>query len=105
MKTTLDLPEELLEEARRLAGARTKREAIIRALESFVAARRRENLLAMLGRTDVALAREELERLRADDGPADAPLAVAVPEGAGSAAEAAARLWEMLQGEATEASG
>ena len=72
MKTTLDLPEELLEEARRLSGLRTKRAVVLAALEEFIRRRRKEQLLDMLGRTEVGITHAEVEELRGDDEAADA---------------------------------
>jgi len=67
MRTTLDLPEELVEDARRLAGMRTKREAVVRALEEFVQAKRRAELIGMLGKTKMAVTQDDLEAMREDD--------------------------------------
>lgn len=67
MRTTLDLPEELVEDARRLAGIRTKREAVVRALEEFVQAKRRAELIGMLGKTRMAITQDDLEAMREDD--------------------------------------
>ena len=64
MRTTLELDEELLREAMRLLGVKTKREAVRRALEEVVARRRRERLQAKLGRFELALTREDLEAMR-----------------------------------------
>lgn len=35
MKTTIDIPEEALADAMRFTGAKTKREAVVKALEGF----------------------------------------------------------------------
>ncbi len=67
MKTTVDLPEDLLEEARRLSGLPTKRAVLLTALAEFVHRHRKKQLLEMLGRTDIALTQSDLERLRGDD--------------------------------------
>lgn len=40
MKTTLDIPEQTLEEVIRFTGAKTKREAVVTALEDFNRRRR-----------------------------------------------------------------
>jgi Arc/MetJ family transcription regulator len=49
MRTSIDLPEDLVEEARRSAGLRTIRETVIAALEELVRKSRREELRAMAG--------------------------------------------------------
>lgn len=65
-RTTLVLEEGLLLEAMRLAGARTKREAVERALREFIRTRQRERLVEELGTFDLDLTPEELARLRRD---------------------------------------
>jgi Arc/MetJ family transcription regulator len=49
MRTSIDLPEDLVEEARRGAGLRTIRETVIAALEELVRKTKREELRAMAG--------------------------------------------------------
>ena len=63
-KTTVVIDDELLDEAMRVAGAKTKRQAISDGLRELI---RRKNLDAFrreLGTFDLALSTEELERLR-----------------------------------------
>ena len=64
MRTTVEIDRELLAEAMRLLGVRTKRETIQRALEEVVREGRRQLLRRKLGNTDLALDLDELERLR-----------------------------------------
>jgi len=64
VRTTVEIDRELLAEAMRLLGARTKRETIQRALEEVVREGRRQLLRRKLGNTDLALDLDELERLR-----------------------------------------
>lgn len=66
-RTTLVLDEGLLHEAMRLAGVRTKREAVERALREFIRARQRERLRKELGTFDLDLDPAELERLRREE--------------------------------------
>ena len=68
MRTTLELDEELLREAMRLLGTKTKRETVRRALEAVVAQRRKERLQAKLGRLDLDLTLADLKRMREDAG-------------------------------------
>jgi len=49
MKTTLNIPENLLKEAVRLAGVRTKTEAVTRALEEFIRRQQIERLIEQTG--------------------------------------------------------
>lgn len=59
MRTTLDIPEELLEEARRLLGFKSKTDTIIVALRELLRRHRIEELKEMLGavRLDVDIPR------------------------------------------------
>jgi Arc/MetJ family transcription regulator len=61
MRTTLDLPAELVEEARRAANVATKREAVIAGLEELIRRARREELRGLAGRVDLRI---DLERSR-----------------------------------------
>jgi Arc/MetJ family transcription regulator len=81
MRTTIDLPDELLEEAQRLSGSRTKRAAVVTALESYVKERHRQELIAMLGKTPLNLTHEQLREMRQGDTDPDpdAPLCVTLP--------------------------
>jgi Arc/MetJ family transcription regulator len=63
-KTTVVIDDELLNEALKASGAKTKKEVIAAGLRELV---RRQNLEALrreLGTFDIALSPEELERLR-----------------------------------------
>jgi Arc/MetJ family transcription regulator len=66
MRTTLDLPEHMLEEARRAAGLRTRRETVIAGLEELIRKSRREELRGLAGkiRVDVDLMRSRERRRR-----------------------------------------
>ena len=55
MRTTVDLPEDLLEEARRVTDSKTKRETIVRALEELVKKDKRERLRALAGKIHLDL--------------------------------------------------
>ncbi|MGE5275695.1 MAG: type II toxin-antitoxin system VapB family antitoxin [Acidobacteriota bacterium] len=50
MRTTLDLPPETLETARRAAGLATKRETVIAGLEELIRKGKREQLRRLAGR-------------------------------------------------------
>ena len=66
MRTTLDIPEKTLEEARRAANLRTKRETVIAGLEELIRKSKREELRGLAGkiRLDVDVSRSR-ERRRA----------------------------------------
>ncbi len=64
MRTTLDLPADTLEKARRAANLRTKRETVIAGLEELIRKSKREELRGLAGRVrlDVDLARSRDRR-------------------------------------------
>jgi Arc/MetJ family transcription regulator len=53
MRTTLDIPEELIEEARRLLGFKSKTDTIVVSLRELVRRRRIEELKALLGQIEL----------------------------------------------------
>ena len=67
MKTTIDIPEESLQEAIRQTGAKTKRDAIITAVDEFNRRRRMEELAERLhGSCPGFMSQEELHQSRED---------------------------------------
>ncbi len=67
MKTTIDIPEKVLTEAIRHTGAKTKREAVVAAVEDF---NRRHRLAALAkrlrGSMPNLMTQEDLQAMRAD---------------------------------------
>jgi Arc/MetJ family transcription regulator len=61
MKTTIDIPEKELEEAMRFTGAKTKREAVVRALEEFNRRRRVAELVKHFGTFRSLATNEQIE--------------------------------------------
>ncbi|MEM9896198.1 MAG: type II toxin-antitoxin system VapB family antitoxin [Bacteroidota bacterium] len=53
MRTTMDIPEELIEEAMKITGAKTKSQAIKEALESQIKRAKRQRLLNYKGKIDL----------------------------------------------------
>lgn len=53
MRTTLDIPEDLLKQAMKLAKTRTKTQAVIMGLEELIGRKRREGLIALQGKWDI----------------------------------------------------
>lgn len=49
MRTTLDIPEPLLEEARRLLGFKSKTDTVVLSLQELIRRRRIEDLKSMMG--------------------------------------------------------
>ena len=60
MKTTIDIPDHVLADAMRFTGAKTKREAVVKALEEFNRRQMVEDLIASFGTWDIAT-NEEIE--------------------------------------------
>lgn len=64
VRMTVALDEHLLEEARRLSGAKTKREALEIALRQLVSRLRRQEIIAHAGAIELSVTQEELKKLR-----------------------------------------
>lgn len=54
MKTTIDIPDAALADAMRFTGAKTKREAVVKALEGYNRQQRVQDLIASFGTWDIA---------------------------------------------------
>jgi len=65
MKTSLDIPDELLAELMRFTKTRTKKSAIITAITDYNQRRRMQNLTKHLGTLDKLMTQEELKMMRA----------------------------------------
>ena len=52
MATNLSIDPELIERARQLSGERTKKTAVTRALQEFIARRRQKRLLDLMGKLE-----------------------------------------------------
>ena len=64
MKTTIDIPEKELADAMRFTRARTKREAVVIALEDFNRRKRMAELVKYAGACTNMISPEELQALR-----------------------------------------
>jgi Arc/MetJ family transcription regulator len=62
MRTTLDIPDDLMEKARRAAALQSKRDTVLAGLAELIRKAEREELRAMAGKVDV---RVDLKRSRA----------------------------------------
>jgi Arc/MetJ family transcription regulator len=69
MKTTLDIPEDLLSEVMQASGSRTKREVVLRALEDFKSRAKLRILAGRLGRSKTFMGFDELMKLREQELP------------------------------------
>ncbi|MDE0446337.1 MAG: type II toxin-antitoxin system VapB family antitoxin [Spirochaetaceae bacterium] len=64
MKTSIDIPESMLNEAMEITGARTTREAIVTAVADFNRRARMAALVRHLGTCDDLISPAELAKLR-----------------------------------------
>ena len=69
MKTTLDIPPSLINEAMRLAGAKTKRAAVLAALDDFSRRGRMREIAMRLGNSETFMTATDLETLRLQEKP------------------------------------
>jgi hypothetical protein len=72
MKTTVNIPENELAEAMRFTGAKTKREAIVRALKDFNRRNRVEEVIKLFGKFKSIMTNEEIEALEQLEGTKEA---------------------------------
>lgn len=66
MKTTIDIPDDALEEVLRLTGAKTKREAVLTAIDEFNRRRRLGRLAERFGTFEGFISGEELLEQRSE---------------------------------------
>ncbi len=67
MRTTLAIKEKLLDEVKSLSGAKTKKEAVEKALEEFVRRRKAKKLIELEGKIELSLTVDELINQRRKD--------------------------------------
>lgn len=65
-RTTMVIDEGLLEEARRLSGARTKREAVETALREMLVRLRRKEMASHAGTVEISITQADLRAMRED---------------------------------------
>ena len=69
MRTTLAINEKLLDEVKLLSGAKTKKEAVEKALEEFIRRRKTRKLIELEGKIELSLTLDELIEQRRKDVP------------------------------------
>jgi len=67
VRTLLDIKDDLIEDLLKETQARTKKEAITTAIETYLSSKRREKLISLAGNYDFAYTPEDLEKMRADE--------------------------------------
>jgi len=66
MRTLIDIQDDLMEELLKEANTGVKKEAIVLAIKTFLAIRRREKLASLIGNYEFGYSLEELEEMRKD---------------------------------------
>ncbi len=69
MRTTLAIKEELLDEVKALSGAKTKKDAVEKALEEFIKRRKAKKLLDLEGKIELSFTLGEFLKKRRSDVP------------------------------------
>lgn len=69
MRTTLAINEHLLEEVKALSGAKTKKEAVERAMKDYIHRRKALRLLDLEGKVELSYTTEDLIKRRRKDVP------------------------------------
>ena len=64
MKTTIDIPDELMKDALKFSKASTKREAVVSALEDYIRRQKVKKVLKMFGTFENMMTQEELMDMR-----------------------------------------
>jgi Arc/MetJ family transcription regulator len=66
MRTLIDIQEHLMRDLLKETKAKTKKQAIITAIETYLNLKKREKLASLIGNYDYGSTVKELERMRAD---------------------------------------
>ncbi len=67
MKTTVDIPDQVLQDAMRFTRAQTKREAILTAMEEFNQRHAQADLIKYFGQFDSLMTNADIERAELND--------------------------------------
>jgi len=67
MRTTIDIPDELMAQAMAVSGCRTKREAVVEALNELVRRKMLDEMRTWFGHYDYGMTNEELEAAFPDE--------------------------------------
>lgn len=67
MRTTIDIDDKLLEEAKKLTGVKAKKELINLSLKEFIRRKKIKHLLSLYGSSLIDLTLEDVENLRKDE--------------------------------------
>ena len=64
MRSTIDISEELIHEAKRVTGIKKNKDLIHHSLEELIRRKRRQHLLGLYGTSPIDLTREDIEAFR-----------------------------------------
>ena len=67
MRTTIDINESLVEKVKKLLGVKTKKDAVEYSLEFLIREKQRERLRKKIGKADLDLTLDELEKMRKEN--------------------------------------
>ena len=67
MKTLIDIQDDLMKELLKESKAKTKKAAVVLAITEFINRKKREKLISLMGKLDLNMTQEDLERMREDD--------------------------------------
>ncbi len=66
MKTTIDIPDGLIEAVQKSGGGSSKKEAVITALEEYLQRRKMRDLVAVLGTCEDFMTQDDLRKMRSN---------------------------------------
>lgn len=67
MRTTLDIDENLLNEAMKVSGTSTKKATVEAGLHELLRKKLRQELISMAGKTELTVTLKDLQRMRRDE--------------------------------------
>ncbi len=68
MKTTIDIPDDVLADVMKLTKSATKRDAVVGGLREYIRRQKVDELIKMLGTSDTFMTHEELMEMRQERG-------------------------------------
>ncbi len=66
MKTLIGIPDNLMHELLKETQDKTKKEAVVRAIETYLNLKKRQRLASLIGNYEFGYAAQELDKIRAD---------------------------------------
>lgn len=67
MRSTIDIDDRLIEEAKKLTSVKTKKELINLSLKELIRKKRIEHLLSLFGTSPIDITLEDIEKFRKDE--------------------------------------